>query len=224
MKAQARVLIITAFMSAFLVLASVSYINQWKQGNVTVTQSQAADGEGMMHIKGAVKEPGVYAFSDGATYEDLVALAGGFTETADAESVNLSALCTDGSELTVPEKELQLISVGDETASTERSMPTTGDTKSTSGSSKSTSKKSAKPRATAKPKPTLSGPIDLNTATKEEFELLYGIGEVLAERIVEDRETNGPFTSVDDLMRVKGIGQKKLDAIRDMIYVTETAE
>lgn len=56
--------------------------------------------------------------------------------------------------------------------------------------------------------------VDVNEATWIEFAQLEGIGDTLAQRIVADRESNGPFNSVDDLARVKGIGKKTLDKIR----------
>lgn len=56
--------------------------------------------------------------------------------------------------------------------------------------------------------------LDLNTATWVEFAQLEGVGETLAMRIVEDRATNGPFQSVDELDRVKGIGPKTLERLR----------
>ncbi|MBI3469298.1 MAG: helix-hairpin-helix domain-containing protein [Planctomycetes bacterium] len=59
--------------------------------------------------------------------------------------------------------------------------------------------------------------IDLNSATWVEWSQLRGIGEVLAHRIVQDREENGAFRSIDDLERVKGIGPKKLEAIRPFV-------
>jgi competence protein ComEA len=61
--------------------------------------------------------------------------------------------------------------------------------------------------------------IDVNTATWVEWAQLDGIGEALAERIVADREANGPFESVDDLRRVKGIGPKTLARIRPYLTV-----
>lgn len=61
--------------------------------------------------------------------------------------------------------------------------------------------------------------IDINAATWVEFAQLEGIGDVLAQGIVEDRKQNGPFHSVDDLSRVKGIGEKKLAAIREWLVV-----
>jgi competence protein ComEA len=56
--------------------------------------------------------------------------------------------------------------------------------------------------------------IDINRATWVEWSQLDGIGETLARRIVEDREQHGPFASVDDVLRVKGIGRQKLEAMR----------
>jgi competence protein ComEA len=62
-------------------------------------------------------------------------------------------------------------------------------------------------------------PININTATSMQLETLDGIGPVLAQHIVAYREQNGPFTSVDDLDAVSGIGPKRLAAIRDRCAV-----
>lgn len=59
------------------------------------------------------------------------------------------------------------------------------------------------------------GPVNVNTAGVAELTTLDGIGEATAEKIIADREANGPFISIDDLKRVSGIGDKKLEAIRD---------
>ena len=61
--------------------------------------------------------------------------------------------------------------------------------------------------------------ININTATAQELEALDKIGETLAQRIVEYREQNGPFVSVDDLTRVEGIGQDALEQLRDKLTV-----
>jgi competence protein ComEA len=59
--------------------------------------------------------------------------------------------------------------------------------------------------------------IRINTATATEFQALPGIGPVLAARIIAYREEHGPFTSIDDLTKVKGIGPKLMERIRGMV-------
>jgi len=63
--------------------------------------------------------------------------------------------------------------------------------------------------------------LDINLATATELGYLEGIGEKLAARIVEWRDQNGPFESVEQLMEVEGIGEGKLEAVYDMITVGE---
>lgn len=63
--------------------------------------------------------------------------------------------------------------------------------------------------------------IDINSATKLELMELQGIGELLAERIIVYREDNGPFSTIDELMNIEGIGEKKLQAVKEWIKVGE---
>lgn len=59
--------------------------------------------------------------------------------------------------------------------------------------------------------------VNLNTATAEQLGALPGVGEVTAKAILDFRQMNGPFKKVDDLLQVKGIGEKKLEAIRPLV-------
>ena len=67
--------------------------------------------------------------------------------------------------------------------------------------------------------PSDGGRININTATSQELQTLRGIGPVMAQRIIEYRQTSGEFFTVDDLTNVKGIGEKTLEKIRDSITV-----
>ena len=64
-----------------------------------------------------------------------------------------------------------------------------------------------------------AGPVDLNTATAEQLQTLSGVGPVLAQRIIDYRTTHGPFTGVDGLQQVGGIGPAKFAEIKDHVTV-----
>ena len=67
-------------------------------------------------------------------------------------------------------------------------------------------------------------PVNINTAAAEELDVLPGIGPALAGRIIAYREEHGPFTAVEDLLEVSGIGEKVLDGLRDQIVLEDTVE
>jgi competence protein ComEA len=78
------------------------------------------------------------------------------------------------------------------------------------------------PAATASGSSTAPGPttlINVNTATAAELDALPGVGEVIAQRIVDYRTANGPFATVEDLIDVSGIGPSTMDDIRDLVTV-----
>ena len=65
--------------------------------------------------------------------------------------------------------------------------------------------------------------VDLNTSTSKELQQLPGIGKGLAKRIVEYRTTNGPFKSVEELMKVRGIGKKTFAKMKERLTIGDTA-
>ncbi len=142
-----------------------------------------------VQVAGAVRRPGVYQVAPDSRVFQAVLQAGGFTETADQEAVPLAARLSDGSRLYVPER-------GEAAAGQVLSNdPLSG---STGGSQSSET-------------------VSLNSATLEELDALPGIGPALAQQIITYRETQGPFTSVDQLTDVPGIGPSKLEQLRPLV-------
>lgn len=69
------------------------------------------------------------------------------------------------------------------------------------------------------PEPAITFPIDINSAGLAEFAALPGIGDILAQRILDYRESHGAFSSVEDLLNVKGIGKLRFEEILDLIMI-----
>ncbi|HZC68207.1 MAG TPA: helix-hairpin-helix domain-containing protein [Nitrospirales bacterium] len=71
------------------------------------------------------------------------------------------------------------------------------------------------------PRHPVSFPLDLNSALMEDFLELPGIGEELAQRLVEYRKSHGGFRSVEDLRKVRGIGEKRMERLRTLVRTAE---
>jgi competence protein ComEA len=131
---------------------------------------------------------------------DAVAASGGFTDKANREGINLAARLGDEQHISVPR-------LGDTAEAPDGNSP--GGTTEAGGTT------IARPTSVD----TIPGKININTATASQLEELPGIGEVLAQRIVTEREANGPFKSVDDLVRVPGIKEGIIAQLRDFATV-----
>ena len=75
------------------------------------------------------------------------------------------------------------------------------------------------PTKETEPEVQVSFPIDINTASLTELMELPDIGEVLAQRIIDHRTENGPFATIEDIMNVHGISDKRFEKIKDLIYI-----
>jgi competence protein ComEA len=153
-----------------------------------------------VHVVGAVAQPGVYTLSSRSRVIDALDAAGGPTDVAQVDAMNLAALVSDGQRLVVP--------TTDDVRAGRYQVPVT------SLSPRPGSPASGSSTANAGSRSTGEGPIDINSAGLEELTALPGVGPAIAAAIVEDRNKRGPFASVDDLLRVRGIGPAKLEALR----------
>lgn len=149
----------------------------------------------IIHIAGAVKNPGVYQLESTDRIVDAVKIAGGAIEEANLDLINLAALLKDGQKIIIPYKTYS--ETGEEI-----NTNTYNYVASAYSSSGSTSAK-----------------ININTANANMLQNLPGIGPVLSERIIEYRNQNGLFGVIDDIMDVSGIAEKKYEGIKDQICV-----
>lgn len=142
-------------------------------------------------VSGAVARPGVYPLPVGSRVQDAVEAAGGFLDNASQASLNLAMPLTDGSKVLVPAVP----------------EPAARGQSAASGSTDPSDQPAV---------PTL---ININTASADELMSLPGIGASKAAAIIRYRETNGPFTTIEQLMNVSGIGPATFESLKDLITV-----
>src|SRR3990172_7692411 len=151
----------------------------------------------VIHVTGAVARPGVYSLPDGSRVTDAVQAAGGMLMEADAEPLNLAALVQDGERVWVPWKPAAQAPA--------QSMAGEG--------------RAQESNLTSPSPPDPIFPVNINTAPQNDLESLPGIGPVIAARIIAYRQEHGPFTRIDDLQQVAGIGPTTFDKLKDLITV-----
>lgn len=152
-----------------------------------------------VHVCGEVKNPGVYELSQGQRVYEAISLAGGFTEQAAENYLNLAEPVRDGMKLQVPDRdrvpEAEWTQT-EETGSGEEAFLEAGGGMTSS-----------------------PGKVNLNTATKEELMGLKGIGEARAEDIIRFRQERGGFKRIEDIMEISGIKDTAFQKIKDDITV-----
>lgn len=149
-----------------------------------------ADKNIVVEIKGEVKKPDVYILNENAIIKDLIEAAGGLTENADLTNINRA-------------KKLQnhdLIYIANKNEAIKGSQSS-----ESSSSSKDTGNSDKK--------------ININTANLEELKTINGVGDAKAKSIMEYREKNGGFKSIDDIKNVTGITEKMFEKIKEQIEV-----
>lgn len=167
-----------------------------------------------VNIKGAVVNPGVYELDSNSRVEDAINISGGLTENADTSIINLSRKLNDESVIIIYTKEevkkiksgnvvIQYIEKECNCPEYENSACIDPDTLINDNSNEDDS----------------NNKISLNKATLKELQTLSGIGESKAKAIIEYREKNGLFKSIEEIKKVKGIGDAVFNKIKENITI-----
>jgi competence protein ComEA len=149
-----------------------------------------------VHVTGAITRPGVYTLNEGSRIGDLIEAAGGPTANADIARINPAARLRDEQQIVLPAVTPTTSRGPGEVAP----LPVTP---------------TAVNRSTTASRTPPAQPINLNTATAADLDRVPGIGPVRSRRIVEYRQTHGPFQSVDDLKGTKIIPDSVFEQARE---------
>ncbi|MFZ3170918.1 MAG: ComEA family DNA-binding protein [Carboxydocellales bacterium] len=160
----------------------------------------------VVHIVGAVEKPGVYFLPKGSRVNQVLEKAVARNDAA-LSYINLAQPLQDGEQVVVPSKK----EVSDSTAG--RINGNSG------GGAISLRLAGNSPNSPVSPKQAAGTIIDINTANLGQLDTLPGIGPALAQRIIEFRDTNGPFKSIQDLQKVPGIGAKKFEQLANSVVI-----
>jgi len=181
-----------------------------------------------IYVSGAVARPGIYELEAGVRADEAIRAAGGVTQLANLEKVNLAKKLKDGMQVNIPtlsaraqkernerskiniEEKKAKVSAGNMERTTERN------------SGKNLNEDKLKAAATTRNNDgrtnTKKKPVDLNSASAAELESLPGVGPATAQAIIKYRERQS-FKTVEDLLKLRGIGPRKLEKLRSLVKV-----
>ena len=196
---------VAALGAAVVLCAGGSLLGSSPQDTAAVVPVPAVQTRGVkVYVSGAVAKPGLYEIPAGSRATAAIAAAGGMTLEANPDKVNLAKLLKDGMQVNVPRLSARQLC--------EQTAPVNaGAAAEAAGANTLVSVKTAAEsgRGTAK----AGGKVHLNTATAAELTALPGVGDITAQRILEYRAAHG-FTSIEDVMKVKGIGKAKFSKMQ----------
>ena len=166
-------------------------------GGATSGGDTAGSGQIVVDVDGAVAHPGLYKLPPDSRVQAALAAAGGLSPQADAHRINRAANLHDG-------QKLYVLSQGESTPPLAAS----------SGQGCEGQACTSTEGGVAGSDPEGQGLVNINTANATQLTQLPGVGPAIAQKIIDYRTANGPFTSVDDLTKVPGIGAAKLAQIK----------
>ncbi|MDR3594766.1 helix-hairpin-helix domain-containing protein [Clostridium sp.] len=154
------------------------------------TIASQADKNIVVEIKGEVKKPDVYILNENSIIKDLIEAAGGLTENADLSNINRAKKLQNHDLIYITNKNEVMKGI-----------------QNTDSNSNSKNKENSDEK------------ININTATTEELKKINGIGDAKAKNILEYREKNGDFKSIEDIKNVTGISEKMFEKIKEQIEI-----
>lgn len=201
-----------------------------KIGEADKTAEAEKAGRIFIHVCGEVVSPGVYELSEGSRLYQAVEAAGGLTEEADGDFLNMALTLADGMQLRIPDRREaeELRRAGSESAGGQPQDGSQaaaygglirGGGQEQSGSQSGNSTQGGSRMQSESAGWEQDGRVNLNTATKEQLMTLSGIGEARAEAILAYRRESGGFKTIEDIMKVSGIKEAAFQKIKDDITV-----
>ena len=171
---------------------NMEYTETLEEDTTIINEDSIDRNKIIVEIKGEVAKPDVYQLEEGSIIKDLIDMAGGVTEEADLSRINRAEELLN--------HELIIIgNINDETESSVVQNSSVSSGNSTDNDSKS------------------STLININTADLEQLKEITGIGNIKAQSIIDYREANGGFKSLEELKNVDGIGDKTFEKIKEQI-------
>lgn len=162
-----------------------------------IYSENSTDNSIIVYICGAVKESKVITLPEDSRISDAIDAVGGLTNDADLTNINLAYILEDGEKIYIPKK-------GEEPQNEASTASSNAQSSSYSNYSVASTK---------------SNKININKATQTELETIPGVGPSTALKIIEYREQNGRFSSIEDIKNVSGIGDAKYEKMKDYITV-----
>ena len=178
--------------ASMLVFLTVSQVYTKRQQEKTIG----------IHIKGEVNNPGYYEVKNGSRLNDVIKKAGGKTNDADLNRVNLAQKVIDGEEIIIPKKGEPL------DAATNSNLYYTQENKF--------DKENGYDRLSQEINSEI---VNINSADMYQLCRISGIGESTAEEILTYRKKKGAFKSIEEIKNVKGISDRKFEEIKDKITI-----
>ena len=164
----------------------------------------------VVHVSGAVNKEGIIELEENSRISDAIDKAEGLKENADTKNINLAFKLEDGMKIYIPTTEETAEEMAQEGKDDKTQNYITSSGGVVQGEKDSTTTTSGEQK---------TGKININTATQTELETLPGIGPSTSLKIVNYREENGDFQSIEQIKEVSGIGDAKYENIKDLICV-----